>query len=125
MYDEDGNEIIDPDSSMDRDVLINTKYENAMATAFQFLSVFLKKCGSKSEETDFRPLFENFLQDLLVTVNTPEWPAAELLLSLLGKILVSQFANRGQYFCCLFVQFIFYTTNAFCKCNVVLITSNS
>ena len=109
MYDEDGNEIIDPDSSMDRDVLINTKYENAMATAFQFLSVFLKKCGSKSEETDFRPLFENFLQDLLVTVNTPEWPAAELLLSLLGKILVSQFANRGQYFfvfyqCYLFIQ---------------------
>ena len=69
-----------------------------MATAVQFLSVFLKKCGSKSEETDFRPLFENFLQDLLVTVNTPEWPAAELLLSLLGKLLVSQFASKGTFF---------------------------
>jgi len=96
ILDEDGNEIIDPESSMDRDVLINTKYENAMATAVQFLSVFLKKCASKSEETDFRPLFENFLQDLLITVNTPEWPAAELLLSLLGKILCSQFANKGS-----------------------------
>ena len=96
MYDEDGVEVVDPEEGMDRDVLINTKYENAMATAVQFLSVFLKKCASKSEETDFRPLFENFLQDLLVTVNTPEWPAAELLLSLLGKILVSQFANKGR-----------------------------
>ena len=71
------------------------KYENAMATAVQFLSVFLKKCGSKTEEIDYRPLFENFLQDLLTTVNTPEWPAAELLLSLLGKLLVSKFSNKG------------------------------
>ena len=36
------------------------------------------------------------MQDLLTTVNTPEWPAAELLLSLLGKLLVSQFANKGN-----------------------------
>ena len=31
---------------------------------------------------------ENFVQDLLSTVNKPEWPAAELLLSLLGRLLV-------------------------------------
>ena len=35
-------------------------------------------------------------QDLLTTVNTPEWPAAELLLSLLGKLLVSKFANKKE-----------------------------
>ena len=28
------------------------------------------------------------MQDLLTTVNKPEWPATELLLSLLGKLLV-------------------------------------
>jgi hypothetical protein len=33
-----------------------------MGTAFQFLTVFLKKCGSKQEDVDYRPLFENFLQ---------------------------------------------------------------
>eukprot|EP00092_Neocalanus_flemingeri_P012891 GFUD01013887.1.p1 GENE.GFUD01013887.1~~GFUD01013887.1.p1 ORF type:complete len:2166 (+),score=648.36 GFUD01013887.1:182-6679(+) len=80
---------------VDRDVFVNNNYESAMATAVQFLTVFLKKCGSKSEDIDYRPLFENFLQDLLTTVNTPEWPAAELLLSLLGKLLVSKFANKG------------------------------
>lgn len=41
------------------------------------------------DEEDYRPLFENFLQDLLVTLNRPDWPAAEVLLTLLGKLLVS------------------------------------
>ena len=40
-------------------------------------------------EEDYRPLFEHFVYDLLATVNKPEWPAAELLLSLLGRLLVS------------------------------------
>lgn len=74
---------------MDRDVQIISKYETAMKIAGNFLSVFLSKCGSKSEEIDYRPLFENFVQDLLTTVNKPEWPATEVLLSLLGKLLVS------------------------------------
>lgn len=46
------------------------------------------RCGSKQGEEDYRPLFENFVQDLLSTVNKPEWPASELLLSLLGRLLV-------------------------------------
>ncbi|KAA0199078.1 hypothetical protein HAZT_HAZT003387, partial [Hyalella azteca] len=80
--------------AMDRDVLISTRYETAMSTAYSFLSVFLSKTGSKTEEIDYRPLFENFVQDLLLTVNKPEWPAAELLLSLLGKLLVQKFSNQ-------------------------------
>lgn len=53
-------------------------------------SVFhLHRCGSKQGEDDYRPLFENFVHDLLSTINRPEWPAAELLLSLLGRLLVS------------------------------------
>ncbi|KAK7086913.1 hypothetical protein SK128_008836 [Halocaridina rubra] len=81
------------DLGMDRDVLICGRYETAMSTAYSFLSVFLQKTGSKNEEIDYRPLFENFVQDLLVTVNKPEWPASELLLSLLGKLLVQKFSN--------------------------------
>nr|CAD7424434.1 unnamed protein product [Timema monikensis] len=81
--------------NVDRDVFIVNKYETATRTAANFLSVFLNKCGSKSEEIDYRPLFENFVQDLLTTVNKPEWPATELLLSLLGKLLVTNFVNKG------------------------------
>ena len=36
------------------------------------------------------------VQDLLTTVNTPVWPAAELLLSVLGHLLVNKFANKGK-----------------------------
>ena len=93
VLDADGAPIINQD--MDRDVLINNKYNMAMGTAHQFLTVFLKKCGSKNEDIDYRPLFENFVQDLLTTVNTPEWPAAELLLSLLGRVLREKFKDRS------------------------------
>ncbi|XP_042621270.1 nipped-B-like protein B isoform X2 [Cyprinus carpio] len=82
------------DRKVDQDVLITNSYETAMRTAQNFLSVFLKKCGSKQGEDDYRPLFENFVQDLLSTVNKPDWPAAELLLSLLGRLLVHQFSNK-------------------------------
>uniref|UniRef100_A0A8C1VI32 Nipped-B protein n=1 Tax=Cyprinus carpio TaxID=7962 RepID=A0A8C1VI32_CYPCA len=85
----------DSDDDNDRkDVLITNSYETAMRTAQNFLSVFLKKCGSKQGEDDYRPLFENFVKDLLSTVNKPDWPAAELLLSLLGRLLVHQFSNK-------------------------------
>lgn len=79
---------------VDKDVFITNSYETAMRTAQNFLSVFLKKCGSKQGEEDYRPLFENFVHDLLSTINRPEWPAAELLLSLLGRLLVHQFSNK-------------------------------
>ncbi|XP_078316661.1 nipped-B-like protein isoform X3 [Crassostrea virginica] len=76
------------------DVVIVTSFENALRTGYNFLTVFLQKCTVKSEE-DYRPMFENFVQDLLSTVNKPEWPSSELLLSLLGKILVKQFSNKS------------------------------
>ncbi|XP_076613509.1 nipped-B-like protein B isoform X3 [Chaetodon auriga] len=79
---------------VDKDVFITNSYETAMRTAQNFLSVFLKKCGSKQGEEDYRPLFENFVHDLLSAVNRPQWPAAELLLSLLGRLLVHQFSNK-------------------------------
>ncbi|XP_063962379.1 nipped-B-like protein A isoform X1 [Lytechinus pictus] len=79
----------------DQGVLVVNAYETAVRTGQNFLSVFLKKCVSKDEE-DYRPLFENFVQDLLSAVNKPEWPASELLLSLLGRLLMHQFSNRSN-----------------------------
>ncbi|XP_036266914.1 nipped-B-like protein isoform X6 [Pipistrellus kuhlii] len=91
----DSNSEEDSNKKVDQDVIITNSYETAMRTAQNFLSIFLKKCGSKQGEEDYRPLFENFVQDLLSTVNKPEWPAAELLLSLLGRLLVHQFSNKS------------------------------
>ncbi|XP_028916789.1 nipped-B-like protein isoform X1 [Ornithorhynchus anatinus] len=91
----DSNSEEESNKKVDQDVIITNSYETAMRTAQNFLSIFLKKCGSKQGEEDYRPLFENFVQDLLSTVNKPEWPAAELLLSLLGRLLVHQFSNKS------------------------------
>lgn len=38
-------------------------------------------------------MFENFLQDLLITVNLPEWPSAEVLLTQMGRLFVVTFSN--------------------------------
>jgi cohesin loading factor subunit SCC2 len=73
--------------------LINT-FESSCQTAKKFLSLFFAKCKTKQADFDFRPLFENFIQDMLVTVNKPEWPVAETVLNLLGIILVSQIQNE-------------------------------
>lgn len=82
-------------SQNEKDLLVSGKFDTAIRTAGNFLAVFLSKCGSKSEDCDYRLLFENFVQDLLSTVNKPEWPAAELLLSLLGNLLVKNLGNKG------------------------------
>ncbi|XP_035909136.1 nipped-B protein isoform X2 [Anopheles stephensi] len=77
------------------DLFIFGKYNTALSIGGNFLTTFLDKCKSRSNETDFRPLFENFIHDLLTTVNKPEWPAAELLLSLLGTMLVKKMSDKG------------------------------
>ena len=73
--------------------LINS-YENSSQTAKKFLTSFFSKCKTKQADSDFRPIFENFIQDLLTTVNKPEWPVSETILNLLGIILVSQIQNE-------------------------------
>uniref|UniRef100_A0A8C1KPT1 Nipped-B protein n=1 Tax=Cyprinus carpio TaxID=7962 RepID=A0A8C1KPT1_CYPCA len=89
----------DDHRKVDDDVFITNSYETARRTSEHpsclLFSFFMKYvCGSKQGEEDYRPLFENFVQDLLSTVNKPEWPASELLLSLLGRLLVHQFSNK-------------------------------
>jgi cohesin loading factor subunit SCC2 len=73
--------------------LINT-YEDSSQTAKKFLSIFFSKCKTKQADSDFRPILENFIQDLLITVNKPEWPVSEIILNLLGMILVSQIQSE-------------------------------
>eukprot|EP00731_Ephydatia_muelleri_P018474 Em0011g514a len=80
----------------DVDMLVINSYELALRTGKNFLSTFMRKCCTGKEEDDFRPLFENFVSDLLTILNLPEWPAAEVLLTLLGMLLVHAFMNRNN-----------------------------
>jgi cohesin loading factor subunit SCC2 len=74
--------------------LLNT-YSTAQNVAFKFLTLFFRSCGTKQGEDDYRIIFENFLADLLVTANRPEWPASEILLTLLSRILMTNFSNNS------------------------------
>jgi cohesin loading factor subunit SCC2 len=69
-------------------------YSIAQNVAFKFLTLFFRSCGTKQGEDDYRIIFENFLADLLVTANRPEWPASEILLTLLSRILMTNFSNQ-------------------------------
>ena len=75
------------------ELLMLASHDDALHISARFLTVFLQKCATKGED-DFRPVFENFVTDLLVAVNKPEWPAAETLLSLLGGLLVKRFNDK-------------------------------
>jgi cohesin loading factor subunit SCC2 len=77
----------------EKESYIINSYDNSGQTAKKFLSVFFSKCKTKQADSDFRPIFENFIQDLLTTVNKPEWPVSETILNLLGIILVNQIQN--------------------------------
>ncbi|XP_053692566.1 nipped-B protein [Sabethes cyaneus] len=87
--------VVNSSNPKSADLFIIGKYDTALSIGGNFLATFLDKCKSRSSETDFRPLFENFIHDLLTTVNKPEWPASELLLSLLGTMLVKKMSDKG------------------------------
>jgi cohesin loading factor subunit SCC2 len=78
------------------DSLMISSYDLSLKIGSTFLSKFMKKCCSGKQIEDFRPLFDNFVQDLLTTLNLPEWPASVVLLSLLGLLLVQAFSNRSN-----------------------------
>lgn len=75
--------------------LLNT-YTLGQNFAYKFLTLFFRSCGTKQGEDDYRIIFENFLDDLLATANRPEWPASEILLTFLSRILMKNFSNQSM-----------------------------
>jgi cohesin loading factor subunit SCC2 len=86
---------VSKEERIDMDLMMS--FTTASTAAKTFLSTFMKKCcaGGKDDD-DFKPLFEGFIQDLLITLHLPEWPAAELLLMLLGGLLTQSFMNKSN-----------------------------
>jgi cohesin loading factor subunit SCC2 len=46
------------------------------------------RCSTREEDNDYRQLLANFVEDLLMTINLPEWPASQVLLRVLSGILL-------------------------------------
>lgn len=75
------------------DSLIVTSINEAKKLAGFFLNGFLRRCTAKAKG-DCRQRFKNLLQDLLSALYVPDWPAAELMLTVLGNLLVKSFRNK-------------------------------
>ncbi|XP_072393870.1 nipped-B-like protein [Diabrotica undecimpunctata] len=81
---------------VDISTLICNKYQEATSMAGGFLTIFFQRCFKQQKNTDRRSLFENFVQDLLLVRNNPEFPGTDLMLCLLGKMLVKIFLNKDD-----------------------------
>lgn len=81
------------------ETLVKTAFQQASKVTNAFLNGFLAKCSQKGNkldgEEDYRLLFSNFLQELLLALYSPEWPAAEMILTALGSLLVKNFRSKS------------------------------
>jgi hypothetical protein len=55
-----------------------------IANANSFISSFLQRCSQKDQGKEFQALLSNMVDDLLTTLNVPEWPASEAILKVLS-----------------------------------------
>uniref|UniRef100_A0A1I7TG73 Nipped-B protein n=1 Tax=Caenorhabditis tropicalis TaxID=1561998 RepID=A0A1I7TG73_9PELO len=79
--------------------LVKGAFQQASKVTNAFLNGFLSKCSQKGNkldgEEDYRLLFSSFLQELLLALYSPEWPAAEMILTALGSLLVKNFRSKS------------------------------
>ena len=61
-----------------------------------FLLSFCEKCCDKSKGTEYRKLLDNFVGDLLLMMNKPEFPASVFFLHLLTRCLIDNFASPSK-----------------------------
>ncbi|OAD68960.1 hypothetical protein PHYBLDRAFT_172796 [Phycomyces blakesleeanus NRRL 1555(-)] len=70
-----------------------TGIEAAAQTATYFLDFLMAKCRSRKKDTysvaEYRMIMESTVEDILVVLSDPSWPAAELILRTFTKLLVA------------------------------------
>ncbi|XP_065176245.1 nipped-B-like protein isoform X1 [Sycon ciliatum] len=79
----------------ERKLQVSKAFDCSRQSVGTFLSSFLKKCHTK-EENDFRPLFGNFVQDILVCLYSAEWPAAQIVIDLLLPLLTGAVSKSSE-----------------------------
>ncbi|KAF8607050.1 hypothetical protein BDV93DRAFT_436800 [Ceratobasidium sp. AG-I] len=68
--------------------------ESATKTAKTIVFFLTQRSGKNkntksTNEAEYRGIFDNLIQDILVVLNWPEWPAANLLMSIVCKFMLS------------------------------------
>jgi cohesin loading factor subunit SCC2 len=73
--------------------LYGTALESATKAAKTIILFLTQRSGKgkvtkNSNEAEYRAIFDNLIEDLLVVLFWPEWPAASLILSIVSKFMV-------------------------------------
>ncbi|GAM28463.1 hypothetical protein SAMD00019534_116390 [Acytostelium subglobosum LB1] len=58
---------------------------------------FIDKCSVKTDDCEYRTILENLVTDLLVLINHPEWPAANMFLHLLSVSLCRVLSDKVKF----------------------------
>lgn len=75
----------------DYERLLKSQYNSALRASYAFLSSFLRRCCGvdKKDDSDYRVLFETFVDDLMTCLYKPDWSSAQLITHVLIKLLIS------------------------------------
>jgi len=68
-------------------------YAASIHCASRFIKSFMSNCSNKNKENDYRPILQNLVQDLLTTLNQPEWPASSVILQILSRYLAQNVSS--------------------------------
>ena len=82
-------------TSLDADLI--SSIDEVFKTGQNFLTTLFKKCYASApskSEVDFRPIFEEFVQNLLTTLLLPHWPVSGTLLSIMCRLFLVTFTNK-------------------------------
>ncbi|CAI2165749.1 3087_t:CDS:10 [Funneliformis geosporum] len=61
---------------------------------FKFLLARCTKSIKNSNESEYRVLLDNFMEDVITVLNFPEWPAAEMIVHIFSKIMVGYINDK-------------------------------
>ncbi|KAF0521889.1 ARM repeat-containing protein [Gigaspora margarita] len=61
---------------------------------FKFLLSRCTKSIKNSNESEYRVLLDNFMEDVITVLNYPEWPAAEMIVRIFSKIMIGYMNDK-------------------------------
>ncbi|CAG8454816.1 17701_t:CDS:10 [Funneliformis caledonium] len=61
---------------------------------FKFLLARCTKSIKNSNDSEYRVLLDNFMEDVITVLNFPEWPAAEMIVHIFSKIMVGYINDK-------------------------------
>lgn len=79
--------------------IIHSGLRDCISTSDLFVSLLIQRCSKKGEDggaSEFRPILSNLIDDLLLVVLIPEYPAAEMILMSIGNLISSDMVKASH-----------------------------